>query len=465
MNTLTLGQKSKIIATYTLPVILAWLFLVTNLNERFTIIAQELKPSCAALYRHGQYKIGQCDNYINEKQPTIKQQGNLEDLQQYDEKILQYWQRLIDSEHIDTAALKRVKTSSQSLFHWEIKRETKAIIDVCNQYQDPKVCEIASIYIDVDQKLFNIFIFNITTVFIMVLLPFLMMAEFLAKSQRIHLSYERRKYASTNNWWLKLILGGIMVIGWVYIINPLGRGASTYYQFFISAGMITENTLPIFIKVERISPVVAGFFGWYLHLIGYIFTKVIHHDVISGRVYNLLFKKFIVVYGLSLILPTTGIIENGAAYTLFTFLIGLFPLTTMSMLFEAASKLGMQSNKATGNLSILPGISRWQILRLEEEGVDSMASLANIRRQTIDENLQFIRRLTYFWVDIAQLYTIVGDEGYKVLKEHCQTASEFIKQSENTEFCHRVDQLEGVSNADEIARLLKSTFPPSSANG
>jgi hypothetical protein len=193
-------------------------------------------------------------------------------------------------------------------------------------------------------------------------------------------------------------------------------------------------------------------------LIGYFFNKLVHHDVTSSRVYNLLFKKFVITYGIALILPNSGLIDDQKTAAFFMFLIGLFPLTAMSILIEAASKLTSGGQNVTGNLSLLPGISRWQILRLEEEGVDSMASLANIRPKTVKENLQMIEKLTFFWMDIAQLYTIVGHDGYQKIKNHCLTASEFVRKIDDAEFVKTIHELEGVGDAAEIARLVSKTF-------
>ena len=311
---------------------------------------------------------------------------------------------------------------------------------------------------DVDRKLRDIFLYNSITVLVMALLPYLLMGSLLAKSKRISLNLDQRIDAAQSNGWLKFILGLIMSIGWLYIINPLGRGASTYYQFAIAAGLNSEDTIPIYIQTEIMVPVLAGFFGWYLHLTGYIFTKLVHHDVISARVYNMLFKKFIIVYGIALVLPESGLIESEQNAAFFMFIIGLFPLSAMSVLIEAASKIGTKHQTPVGTLSLLPGISRWQILRLEEEGVDSMASLANIESKTVSENLQFIRRMVFYWRDIAQLYTIVGHDAFMKIKGHCFTASEFVKRSEEENFREEINSIEGVGQAREIARLIEATF-------
>lgn len=331
---------------------------------------------------------------------------------------------------------------------------------LCNGHGVNAACFKEKFNANTHHELLKIYIYNSAAVVILVLLPYLLMGHLLATSNRIKLTYDVRVERANANWWLKFLVGMIMAVGIIYIINPLGRGASTYYQFFISVGLQTEKTLPIYISNEDLVPVMAGFFGWYLHMIGYIFTKLIHHDVISARVYSLLFKKYIVTYGIALVLPQTGMFGEEKSASFLMFLIGMFPLSAMSMLIESLSKFGSKSEGSGGNLSQLPGISRWQILRLEEEGVDSMASLANIRLKTISENLQVIERLTCFWVDIARLYTIVGQEGYDKIKQHCMTASEFVKLSQKEDFRELIRGLETISEASEIATQIERTFGP-----
>ena len=68
--------------------------------------------------------------------------------------------------------------------------------------------------------------------------------------------------------------------------------------------------------------------------------------------------------------------------SLVVFMLGFFPLIAFSFIKEQAAKLTNSKIKG-GDLSILPGISRWQILRLEEEGIDTMAELAAIDKLTI----------------------------------------------------------------------------------
>ncbi|WP_045860739.1 hypothetical protein [Teredinibacter purpureus] len=321
-----------------------------------------------------------------------------------------------------------------------------------------RAIDFESLVRDVDSKIDSIFLSNAGVVAVMVLLPYMLMGYGLGTSERINLSSSLRMQCTWSNWFLKFLVALILALGWIYIANPDGRGASTLRQFFIVADIQKDNTLPIYIKSYTMTPVIAGFFGWYLHLIGYFFTKLIHHDVISTRVYSLLFKKFLITYGIALVLPETGLVDAEQGVAFFMFLIGMFPLTAMSMLIESVSKIGSGAQGSSGSLSALPGISRWQILRLEEEGVESMAALANISPVTVSQNLQIIERLTLFWVDIAQLYTIVGHDGYQNLKGVCLTASEFVKRAEEDEFVEKIRGLEGVSEASEIARLVKATF-------
>ncbi|NQY65718.1 MAG: hypothetical protein HRT38_18875 [Alteromonadaceae bacterium] len=118
------------------------------------------------------------------------------------------------------------------------------------------------------------------------------------------------------------------------------------------------------------------------------------------------------------------------------------------------------SKKIGGELSVLPGIARWQILRLEEEGIDTMAELAAIESKS-DIMIPCIAQIVAYWVNIAQLYVIVGHENYLVLNERCSTASGFIKLSVDPEFVAFIAESK-LGNCDEIAQNLINTFTISS---
>ena len=466
------GKRFNVLFLYCLPAVLACALLMYAYYARISDIEKSINvvclpaqaKSCRIVEDLTCHEIDAIINTIEAKEDADKTASDLDLVAENRvlQKICVYRERYAsnmgyDSESelggIMAASDKSRMSSSKSSAVKKRMRSDKADIGEVSarKYSD-------SINANTRRELLKIFSYNALAVVIMVMLPFFLMGDLLAKSNRISLNYRHRVQRANTNWWIKFLVSTIMVVGLLYIINPLGRGASTYFQFFIAVGLENEQTLPIYIKAGSMAPVLAGFFGWYLHMIGYVFTKLIHHDVISSRVYSLLFKKFIVTYGIALVLPESGLLDDVTTAAFFMFLVGLFPLSAMSILIEAVSKFGSSEGKSSGNLSQLPGISRWQILRLEEEGVDSMASLACVRPQTVTQNLQVMKNLTYFWVNIAQLYTVVGEEAYKKINAHCLTASEFVKKSKDPKFVESIHALDGVSEVDEIAALLIKTF-------
>ena len=131
-------------------------------------------------------------------------------------------------------------------------------------------------------------------------------------------------------------------------------------------------------------------------------------------------------------------------------------MIAFSFIKEQAAKLTNSKIKG-GDLSILPGISRWQILRLEEEGIDTMAELAAIDKLTIVGTIPQIGRIIGYWIDIARLYVIVGHDHYIVMNGRCVTASGFIKQSEQTDFVEYIKE-NNLGNCAEIVFGIKRTF-------
>ncbi len=448
MTPITFPQRLKIGFMYCLPALLSTTLIMQSYYGRLIEVGHTIKPKCAtsdinACFEHEiiQCSLTHTDTGILGANPpgaTRDTPTGVAGTPTIGQKICEYRQSVASYTSLGNGQPDSLLADTQ---------KTALQNDVMHKMNEA-----------IDQAIHSIFVVNALTVAMLVLLPYLLMGDLLAKSDRITLNYEQRVIRANANWWIKCLVALIMGIGLTYTLNPLGRGGSAYHQFFIETGLTADSTLPIYIAADKIVPVLAGFLGWYLHLIGYTFTKLIHHDVISARVYGLLFRKFIVTYGIALTVPASGLLgkEEGAAF--FMFLIGLFPLSAMSMLIEAASKFSSGSEKSSGGLSQLPGISRWQILRLEEEGIDSMACLANTSSATIEINLQVMERLALFWVDIAQLYTIVGHESYEKIKGHCLTASEFIRKGHDPQFAETISGIEGVCEAEEISRLLQRAF-------
>ena len=306
---------------------------------------------------------------------------------------------------------------------------------------------------EISSQINKIWLRNSIVVSIMALLPYILLGFRLAFSKNTALTDDDRFKTSWQNLPMKLILACVMVIGWLYILNPSGRGATTLDEYFIMEGVVESRTVPIYIASKELSPVLAGFLGWYLYLLQYFFRKLYFNDVTGTRVYRFLFGKFLFTYGIALV--SSGIeLEMPIAM----FLIGFFPLSALTIIKEYGLKAAKGLSEGNAPLSELPGISTWYILRLEEEGIDNITTLAGCDSQSLKKALPKIMiPFIEIWIDVAQLFTVIGGDRYQKVKPFCQTASEFKSKSVDPEFKLKLEKC-GVENPREIIDILARTF-------
>ena len=385
--------------------------------------------------------------------------------QQVTDTILLYKQKV----ETNTSGKSLLEDASSAEFSETIKRlvrylESYVVENNNNLSDEIKIDEINKETIS--NNLNKVWKSNAMFIVTLVLLPYILFGSRLAFSDRIKLSIDERKKTTVSNWWMKFIVACVMAIGWLYVLNPTGRGESTIVQYLINVDLTQENSLPLYILSDGMVPVVAGFLGWYLYLLTYFFSKLVHHDVVSSRVYGLMFKKFLFTYGIALIIPSvdvassaSNIVQQGAGQSVLMFFVGYFPMAAFSLLKERGLKMGGDVKSEKGYLSELPGISRWQVLRLEEEGVDNMAALAYASQKSLHEGLLSMSTMVNLWVDIAQLYVTVGHEAYQKILPRCMSASGFVKKVNDGD----VDFIEFVKEKDigcakEISHLIERTF-------
>lgn len=304
-------------------------------------------------------------------------------------------------------------------------------------------------------RLESAWFFTSTLIIGLTLLPYLLLG---GRASFGELSHERRtKYrVSTNDFILKFLVAFIIGFGWVYVLHPIGRGASITYGFIISMDVISTNTLPIYIDSKNLlPPLVCGFLGWYLQLLGHFFQKFVLDDVTSTRVYGLLFKKFLFVWGIALVLSSIMSSEEGKFVM---FIVGFFPLSAMSILKKFGLRAVQGDTHQQDSLSQIPALSRWQIIRLEEEGIDAVPGLAAASPAALKAATPLRASMIDFWIDAARLASLVGDEKYEGLKESCITATEFIKKSQDPAFVQRLKENYAINNPEEIVRILHESF-------
>ncbi len=300
----------------------------------------------------------------------------------------------------------------------------------------------------------------------MTLLPFLLLGSALAFDRRgekgpngkTGLSISDKWKLARERWALKLLFSGVIMAGWTYVVNPIGRGATLVYTFAQTSNLLSTSSLPLaFDSQNLISPTACGFLGWYLHMLGYFFKKLYQHDTASSRVYGLLFRKLLFVYGISLMI---AVVPSDSA-KIVAFLIGFFPLSALKTVQELAAK-SAQKNKEQQEATLmdLPCISRWQALRLEEEGIEDIPALASTEPWRLRARLPIKPEVVDLWIDAARLISIVGIERYKKLETVCQTATHFEIRSGDADFRQQIYEEYQIGNPDEIVSLLRATFSP-----
>lgn len=318
---------------------------------------------------------------------------------------------------------------------------------------------------NIDATIDKIWASNAMVIVIMSLSPFLLLGGRFAYSGSIPLSYKERRDVANNGWWMKFVIALIVVYGWIYILNPNGRGAGTIEQFLIAVDLSQTDTLPMFLRGLNITPILAGFLGWYLYMLTYFFSKMANNDVASSQVYGTMLQKFLFTWGVIIVFVTVkgdaGADDLiGANANLISFVLGFFPMAAFSLIKDKGLSMvqGYDKKRDQGSLTELPSISRWQILRLEEEGIDSIGALAYHPGENIRKYLPGMSKLVDYWADIARLYAIVGAENYDKIKPYCVTGSEFVRLTTVERFRETLAE-QGVHNSIEVARILERTFP------
>jgi hypothetical protein len=305
----------------------------------------------------------------------------------------------------------------------------------------------------IDSRIDDIWSRNSAIIALMVFLPYLLLGSRLAFAEKVGLDPNQRMAAAKRHWAMKFVVACVMALGWLYVVNPSGRATTTIQEYLNAVDIFKGETLPIFIAAKDISHTAAGFLGWYLYLLLHFFRKLYHNDVVSARVYRFLFGKFLFTYGIAL--TFSAVLGDESKMALF--LIGFFPLSAVSILKE----YGMKATKGVEGkspLSGLPGTSLWHITRLEEEGVDSISTLATFDLDKVEVLPRIMRPLVRYWMDVAQLHTILGEDRYGNVKVVCQTASEFVRRANEPDFQASL-KANGVENPQEIYNLLLQAFP------
>lgn len=308
---------------------------------------------------------------------------------------------------------------------------------------------------NIQPKIFNIWAEYSLFITIMTLLPFAILGIRIAfREKREDIHEIDRIQCLTRDWWMKFLVAYTIATGWLYTVNPLGRGSSTLSEYINTQDIFTGNTLPGFILTTDVPLVVAGFLGWYLNLTSYFISKLYYDDVFGTRVFRFLVGKLLFTYGVALVISSVDAVQG----KIVIFLIGYFPLSALTILKEFGVKALQGGTQDKGSLSELPSISRSQILRLHEEGIDSISALAVYPGiGELKKYQRSIAAMVDLWVDCARLYSVAGEDVYLKIKGTCSTASEFLRLYKTPGLQKSLEEI-GVKNPEEIARLIRQTF-------
>jgi hypothetical protein len=146
------------------------------------------------------------------------------------------------------------------------------------------------------------------------------------------------------------------------------------------------------------------------------------------------------------------------------FLIGFFPLSAMSMIRDYGMKMVQGSAKQEDSLTQIPALSRWQIIRLEEEAIDTVPALAAANPAALKAATPLRPEMIDFWIDCARLLSLLGAEKYELIKGTCITATEFILRTDDPDFVENSKINHDINNTKEIARVLQETFGAQAAH-
>lgn len=183
---------------------------------------------------------------------------------------------------------------------------------------------------EIKTKVLSIWGFQSSLIISFTLLPYVLLGSRLAFGHASKVDRETRLRAARGGFMVKLLLASVIALGWIYVLHPVGRGASLLHAYVMVEDVFSMSTLPIYIDAQNLLvPTMCGFLGWYLHLLTFFFHKFVDDDVMSTRVYGLLFRKYLFVYGIALVLSTLVTSAEGKAVM---FLVGFFPLSAFSML-------------------------------------------------------------------------------------------------------------------------------------
>gem|GEM_PF-6704930 len=189
----------------------------------------------------------------------------------------------------------------------------------------------------------------------------------------------------------------VTYFGWQFIQMPFSN------QNLIDGVVVARRVVPFFPWPDGPAlPIVAGFLGWYAHSVLVLLRRVVIADVVTLSVFRRLLLRFITTLATSVMLLA---VHDGVG-AFFAFLLGFAPFSLWSLLDALGVKLGLKgsvfSNEERADLSKLPGISGGDVRRLEEEGIGTLAQLANQNPYLLEAYIPPLEFAVRQWIEFAR---------------------------------------------------------------
>jgi hypothetical protein len=276
---------------------------------------------------------------------------------------------------------------------------------------------------------------------------------------------------------LSLVL--TMQVGWMMILLAPHAPEGFNYRSFILGGMVAlkdeSDTVPLSVisyQKGTFLTVAAAFMGSYIYLLYRLLERIANNDIFPVSFYHYVARTFIacltaIVARHSLELVSTSKFDttNSGLVILVGFAIGFTPdLVLVAITRKAFQMLRIRGyqrdpepNAIPTNLSLvmIEGLSKDKIERLSEIGVDNAQVLALQNPFEIWPRLPFSFLIIMDWIAQAQLYVLVKERGFKLLREKCiMNIFDLRAGLRDSAFSKELCQSVGVPES-EIPTLLK----------
>lgn len=220
----------------------------------------------------------------------------------------------------------------------------------------------------------------------------------------------------------------LLAVGWLLVLPPL-----TATETPLSEGVSGPPAPPFArVLVPQITPVNLAFLGAYFFVIQMLFHRFIRRDLNVNAYVSASLRIVLAMIGVWAAAIAWSVVEPGAntltamltsgfltpkttdsAFLVMSFVIGCFPLTLWRLIQEVVRKFpvvtwALPSLESAHALSDLDGMTIWHEVRLEEEDVENVPSMANADPVLLLLQTRLPADRLIFWIDQAILLAYLG---------------------------------------------------------